>query len=393
MNTFNIASERAKKLQPSMTLEITALAQELKKKGKDICSLSQGEPDFDTPGFITEAAIKALKDGVTRYGPAAGDPELREVIAKKITEINKIPTNIENVLVTNGGKQAIFNLFLTLLNPGDEVIIPSPYWLSYPEMVKLADAIPIYTNTKATNGFKIDLEDLESKITEKTKLIIINSPGNPTGRVIRKDELEKVAEILRKHPNILVLSDEIYEHLISNNVLHYSLASIAPDLRERVFIVNGFAKAWAMTGWRVGYLAGDSNIIKKSIALQSQSTSNVCSFAQKGAIAAITSSKDHIQFMIDSYNKRRVILNDGIQKMDGLTVILQEGAFYSFPKLHERFPESLEFCKIALEKVGLAVVPGIAFGNDKCIRLSCAVSDNVIKEGLYRLDKLLNYLG
>ncbi len=390
MTQFNSISQRAAALKPSLTLEISALAKALKKEGKDICSLSAGEPDFNTPEFIVEAAIKALKDGLTRYGPASGDSELREAIAYKVTRTNKVPTKSENVLITNGGKQAIFNLFQVILNPGDEVLIPSPYWLSYPEMVRLAGAIPIPISSSPNDGFKIQLESLESKINNKTRLLILNSPCNPTGRVMQKDELESIAKILRHHPQVSVMSDEIYEFLISKNSYHISIGEVAPDLLNRIYIVNGFAKAWAMTGWRIGYLSGNIEVINKAIALQSQSTSNVCSFAQRGALAAIQSPKEAIQEMVDSYNERRRLLTQGLSNIKGISVSPQEGAFYAFPKLPEDITDSLNFCKMALEKVGLAIVPGIAFGDNQCIRLSSAVSKDTIFDGLNRLNKFLS---
>ncbi|KGG12556.1 Aspartate aminotransferase [Prochlorococcus sp. MIT 0601] len=370
-------------------MEINALAMSLKKEGKDICSLSAGEPDFQTPDFIVEAAIKALRDGITRYGPSAGDPELRQAIAKKVSDTNNFPTTEENVLITNGGKQAIFNLFQVILNKGDEVIIPSPYWLSYPAMAKLAGAVPKTVMTAPKDGFKLNLQKLESQISTKTKLLIINSPANPTGRVMQKEELNGIADILRKHPHVSIMSDEIYEFLISKEQIHHSIGAIAPDLQKRIFIVNGFAKGWAMTGWRVGYLVGPRNVIRKSIALQSQSTSNVCSFAQKGALAAMLGPKESVQAMATSYNERREVLTNGLTEIDGLTLMPQKGAFYAFPELPESCPDSISFCKLALEKENLAIVPGIAFGNDRCVRLSCAASLRTIDTGITRLKNLI----
>ena len=389
MNKSNSISQRAAALKPSLTLEISALANALKNEGKNICSLSAGEPDFNTPEYIVEAAVKALRDGLTRYGPAAGDHQLREAIANKITNLNNIPTQPENVVITNGGKQAIFNLFQVVLNPGDEVIIPSPYWLSYPEMARLAGAIPIFISSSPENGFKINLRELENKITNKTKLLIINSPCNPTGRVIDKSELIAISELMRNHPQVSIMSDEIYEFLISPKAQHISIGEVAPDLRSRIFIVNGFAKAWAMTGWRVGYLSGNVEVIKKAIALQSQSTSNVCSFAQKGALAAINASRETMLEMINSYNSRRSLLANSLNDIEGISLYPQEGAFYAFPKLPEQAKDSLSFCKLALERFGLAIVPGLPFGNDQCVRLSCAVSIETIHDGINRLKNLL----
>ena len=382
-------SDRAVALKPSMTLAISARAKALKKEGKNICSLSAGEPDFDTPEFIVEAAIKALKDGITRYGPAAGDPALREAIALKLSQTNKIPTKAEQVLITNGGKQAIFNLFQVILNPGDEVIIPSPYWLSYPEIVKLTGAKPIIINSSPEEGFKINIELLESSINSKTRLIILNSPCNPTGRLTQPNEMKLIADILRKNPNVKIMTDEIYEFLIAENEKHFSFGSIAPDLKDRIFTVNGFAKSWAMTGWRIGYLSGNLEVINSAIALQSQSTSNVCSFAQRGALAALQGPLDSIGYMVEKYNSRRTLLVNGLKKIKGITIVPPKGAFYAFPQLPNGYPDSISFCKLALERVGLAMIPGCAFGDDSCVRLSCAVSSHNISDGINRLKEFM----
>ncbi len=386
----DLISKRALGLKPSLTLEISALAQSLKKQGKDICSMSAGEPDFETPEFIVQATQKALKDGETKYGPAAGDPALREAIALKLTEINNVPSNPENILITNGGKQSIFNLIQVLINPGDEVIVPSPYWLSYPEIIRFAEGIPVFVESSPKDGFALNIKYLEQKINQKTKLLIINSPCNPTGQVMGIDKLQSIASLLRKYPNVFVISDEIYEFLISDEVKHYSLSSIAPDLTDRIFIVNGFAKSWAMTGWRIGYLRGKIDFVNKAVALQSQSTSNVCTFAQKGALAAIKENPRGMEYMIKSYNTRRKVLCNGLKEIKGLTLEPQQGAFYAFPCLNEKLPSSLAFCKYALEKAGLAIIPGAAFGNDRCIRISCSVSKQTISNGLSRLSNIIN---
>lgn len=383
-------SIRALSIKPSLTLEISAKANALKAKGKNICSLSAGEPDFDTPEFIIDATLKALKDGKTRYGPAAGDPELREAIAEKQTNINKVPTKKDNVLVTNGGKQAIYNLFQVVLNPGDEVLIPSPYWLSYPEITLLAGAKPIKIKSSTKDNFKIDINSLEENVTEKTRLLIINSPSNPTGCVLTEQEMRTISDFLRRHPRILLMSDEIYEFLISSDEVHHSFAKVSPDLKNRIFTVNGFAKAWAMTGWRIGYLTGNEEVIKKAIALQSQSTSNVCSFAQKGAIAALQGSKDCVHEMAEIYNKRRLLIIERLKKIKNISFVPPTGAFYVFPEINVNNIDSISFCKLALDKVGLAIVPGIAFGDDKCIRISYASSNEMINDGVDRLERLLN---
>ena len=382
-------SARAVALKPSLTLAIGAQAKALQRAGRDICSLSAGEPDFDTPDFIVEATRQALRDGITRYGPAAGDPELRAAVAEKLSSGNGIATSPEQVLITNGGKQAIYNLFQVLLNPGDEVLLPAPYWLSYPEMAALAGAKVKLIPTQAEEGFRLDLAAVEAAISPRSRLLVLNSPGNPTGRVMERQELEGVAELVRRHPQLLVMSDEIYEFLLAEGEQHHSFAAIAPDLADRCFTVNGFAKGWAMTGWRLGYLAGHKDVIKAAAALQSQSTSNVCSFAQRGALAAIQGPRDCVSAMAESYNRRRQLLTEGLQGIEGITLVEPRGAFYAFPQLPESAGGSMDFCRRALEQAGLAVVPGLAFGNDRCIRLSCAVSRETIRDGLSRLTQLL----
>ena len=382
-------SHRAVALQPSLTLEINARAKALQQEGRDICSLSAGEPDFDTPDFIVEASIEALRNGITRYGPAAGDPHLRELIAAKISNSNGIPTTAAQVLVTNGGKQAIYNLFQVLLNPGDEVLIPAPYWLSYPEMARLAGARPVAVPSSADDGFRLDLNALEAAISPASRVLVINSPSNPTGRVLSREELLSIAELVRRHPRLVVMSDEIYEYLLDDDVTHFSFASLAPDLQDRCFMVNGFAKGWAMTGWRLGYLSGDQSVIKAASALQSQSTSNVCSFAQQGAVAALSAPMDCVKTMAESYNRRRAFLVTGLEKLSGITLVPPQGAFYAFPQLPEACGDSMSFCHRALEEEGLAIVPGAAFGDDRCVRVSCAVSRETITDGLARLARLL----
>jgi aspartate aminotransferase len=318
---------------------------------------------------------------------------LREAIADKLTHHNGIPSTAANVLVTNGGKQAIFNLFQVVLNPGDQVLIPAPYWLSYPEMARLAGGEPVVVPSSAEQGFKLDLQALEAAISPQTRLLVINTPSNPTGRVSDRDELEAVASIVRRHPQLLVMSDEIYEYLLEEGETHHSFAAVAPDLADRTFIVNGFAKGWAMTGWRLGYLAGAPDVIKAAAALQSQSTSNVCSFAQRGALAALKGPHDCVTTMAASYNSRRSLLVVGLQAIDGLTLAVPRGAFYAFPQLPQHISGSLSFCETALEQEGLALVPGAAFGDDRCVRLSCAVSHETIKDGLGRMKRLLSSRG
>ncbi|MFM8260036.1 MAG: pyridoxal phosphate-dependent aminotransferase [Vulcanococcus sp.] len=382
-------SARAETLQPSLTLAIAAKAKALKADGKDICSLSAGEPDFDTPAFIRQAAAAALEGGQTRYGPAAGEPALREAIAAKLSGENAVPTRPEQVLVTNGGKQALFNLFQVLLGPGDELLLPAPFWLSYPDMAQLAGASVRLIPSSAAEGFRLDPARLEAAITPASKLLVLNSPGNPTGTVLSRQELEAIAAVLRRHPQVAVVCDEIYEFLLAPGHAHHSFAAVAPDLADRVFSVNGFAKGWAMTGWRIGWLAGPTAVVKAAIALQSQSTSNVCSFAQYGALAAISGPRDCVQAMAEQFSQRRRLLSDGLRAIPGLQLLPPEGAFYAFPDISSSGLDSMTVCNRLLEEQGLAVVPGVAFGDDRCIRLSCAASPATIDDGLARLERFI----
>ena len=382
-------SARAQALQPSLTLAIAARAKALKAAGEDICSLSAGEPDFDTPAFIRQAAAEALEAGHTRYGPAAGEPALRDAIATKLSQENGVPTRGEQVLVTNGGKQALYNLFQVLLGPGDELLLPAPYWLSYPELARLAGASVRLIPSSAAEGFRLDADRLEAAISPASKLLVLNSPSNPTGMVLSRPELEAIAAVLRRHPQVAVVCDEIYEFLLAPGHEHHSFAAVAPDLADRVFTVNGFAKGWAMTGWRIGWLAGPTEVVKAAIALQSQSTSNVCSFAQFGALAAIRGSRACVQAMAEQFNERRSLLSEGLRAITGLGLLPPEGAFYAFPDVSSTGLDSMSFCNRLLEEQGLAAVPGVAFGDDRCIRLSCAASNATIEDGLARLRRFI----
>tara|TARA_Y100000991_G_scaffold1060_1_gene837 strand:+ start:575 stop:1747 length:1173 start_codon:yes stop_codon:yes gene_type:complete len=385
-------SARAASLQPSLTLAIAARAKQLQAEGQDICSLSAGEPNFDTPAFIRQAAAAALEEGVTRYGPAAGDPALRQAIAEKLNHCNGMDITSDQVLVTNGGKQALYNLFQVLLEPGDEVLLPAPYWLTYPELARLAGAEVRLLASNATDGFRLDLEALEALITPNSRLLVLNTPSNPTGLVLQREELEAIAALLRRHPQVAVVCDEIYEHLLADDQTHHSLASLAPDLADRLFVVNGFAKGWAMTGWRLGYLAGPTQVIKAAIALQSQSTSNVCSFAQRGALAALQGPLDCVKEMALSFSQRRSHLTAGLQQLSDVVVVPPQGAFYAFPDISAYGLDSMTFCQQLLDQQGLAVVPGVAFGDDRCIRLSCAVTTATIDDGLDRLKSFFQSL-
>ncbi len=379
---------RVGQVPPSLTLSIAAKAKAMKAEGIDVCSFSAGEPDFDTPAHIKAAAKKALDDGQTRYGPAAGEPKLREAIARKLREDNGLCYNAENVIVTNGGKHSLFNLMLGLIEPGDEVIIPAPYWLSYPEMVKLAGGTPVIVPTDASTGYKITPEQLAKAITPQTKLFILNSPSNPTGMVYTPAEIKALAEIVVEH-DILVVSDEIYEKILYDGAEHLSIGAVGPEIFERTIISSGFAKAYSMTGWRLGYLAGSLELIKAMITIQGHSTSNVCTFAQYGAIAALEGSQDCVEEMRLAFAKRRQVMLERLNAIPGLICPQPDGAFYMFPNISKTGLKSLEFCDGLLEQEQVAVIPGIAFGADDCIRLSYATDMTSIEKGMDRLEKFV----
>ncbi|MFN9933734.1 MAG: pyridoxal phosphate-dependent aminotransferase [Cyanobacteriota bacterium] len=385
-------SARAGALQPSLTLAIAAKARQLRADGHDICSLSAGEPDFDTPAFIRQAAAAALEAGHTRYGPVAGEPALRQAIASKLERENGVSLAADQVLVTNGGKQALYNLVQVLLDPGDEVLLPSPYWLSYPEMAHLAGASVRLLPSEAESGFRLDPARLEAAITPASRLLVLNSPSNPTGMVMTREEMEVVAEVLRRHPRVAVVCDEIYEFLTAPGHQHHCFAAVAPDLADRVFLVNGFAKGWAMTGWRLGWLAGPKHVVAAASALQSQSTSNVCSFAQFGGLAAIEAPRDCVHAMAEQFDERRALLSERLMAIEGIKLRAPEGAFYAFPDVSQWGLDSMTLCNRLLDQVGLAVVPGVAFGDDRCIRLSCAAAPATIEDGIDRLNRFLTSL-
>lgn len=379
---------RVGQVPPSLTLAISAKAKALKADGIDVCSFSAGEPDFDTPAHIKAAAEKALEEGKTKYGPAAGEPKLRDAIARKLRDDNGLCYNAENVIVTNGGKHSLFNLMLALIEAGDEVIIPAPYWLSYPEMVKLAEGTPVIVPTDASTGYKITPDQLRSAITPKTKLFVLNSPSNPTGMVYTPAEIKELAEVVVEK-DILVVSDEIYEKILYDGAEHLSIGAVGPEIFERTIISNGFAKAYSMTGWRLGYLAGPIPLIKATTTIQSHSTSNVCTFAQYGAIAALESSQDCVEEMCQAFAERRKVMLERLNAIPGLMCPKPDGAFYMFPDISKTGMKSLEFCDALLESQQVAVIPGIAFGADDCIRLSYATDMASIEKGMDRLEKFV----
>lgn len=380
---------RVGQVSPSLTLAIAAKAKAMRAEGIDVCSFSAGEPDFDTPTHIKAAAKQALDEGKTKYGPAAGEPKLRDAIAQKLQTENHLPYRAEQVVVTNGGKHSLFNLMLALLNPGDEVIIPAPYWLSYPEMVKLAAGVPVILETDAASNYKVTPDQLRQAITPRTRLFVLNSPSNPTGVVYTPDEIRAIAQVIVEK-DILVVSDEIYEKMIYGNAEHLSIGSVSPEVFERTIVSNGFAKAYSMTGWRVGYLAGPLDLIKAVNTLQSHSTSNVCTFAQYGAIAAYQGSQDCVEEMRQAFAQRRQVMLDHLNAIPGLSCPPPDGAFYLFPNISKTGLKSLEFCDKLLEAQQVAVIPGVAFGADDHIRLSYATDMATIETGMERLAQFVS---
>ncbi len=379
---------RVSQVKPSLTLAIAAKAKAMKAEGIDVCSFSAGEPDFDSPAHVKAAAKKALDEGKTKYGPAAGEPKLREAIAHKLKTDNGLDYKAENVIVTNGGKHSLFNLMLALIEAGDEVIIPAPYWLSYPEMVTLAGGKPVIVNTDVASGYKITPEQLRSSITPQTKLFVLNSPSNPTGMVYTPNEIKALAEVV-VDTDILVVSDEIYEKILYDGAEHVSIGSLGEEIFARTLISNGFAKAYSMTGWRIGYLAGPKEIIQAASTIQGHSTSNVCTFAQYGAIAALEGSQDCVEQMRLAFAKRRQVMLERLNAIPGLNCPQPDGAFYMFPDISKTKLKSLEFCNSLLEKEQVAVIPGIAFGADDNIRLSYATDMATIEKGMDRLEKFV----
>lgn len=384
-------TQRVSQVLPSITLAITAKAKEMREKGIDICSFTAGEPDFATPAHITAAAKLALDQGKTRYGPSAGEPALRQAIALKLQQDNQLCYEAKNVIVTNGGKHSLFNLMLAIIETGDEVIIPAPYWLSYPEMVKLAEGTPVIVETTAATDYKITPAQLQAAITPRTKLFVLNSPSNPTGAVYTPEEIRALAEVVVKN-DILVVSDEIYEKILYDGTEHLSIGAVSEEAFKRTIISNGFAKSYSMTGWRVGYLAGPEALIKATDTIQGHSTSNVCTFAQYGAIAALQDSQDCIQTMLTAFTERRKVIVEGINAIPKLSCPTPLGAFYVFVDVSQTGLDSLTFSDKLLESQEVAVIPGVAFGDDQCIRLSYATDLKTIEKGLERLGKFVSSL-
>jgi len=382
----DFVADRSKALTPSLTLAVDAKAKAMKAAGEDVCGFGAGEPDFDTPQHIKDAAAAALTRGMTKYTPSSGTPELRQAIAAKLARKNNIQYKPAQVIVSCGGKHSCFNVVFATCNPGDEVIIPAPYWLSYPEMVKMAAAKPVILPTSDATEFKITPEQLRAAITPRTKLFILNSPSNPTGSVYTRAELEALARVCIEK-GVLVLSDEIYEDLIYAGATHHSLASSGPEFYAHTVTVIGFSKAYSMTGWRLGYLAAPEPIAKAIDAIQSHSTSNPTSFAQAGAVAALAGPQDHLKLWLEEFTKRRNYMLQRLNAIPGVSCIDAKGAFYLLPNISKLGLAPMEFSKQLLDEEKVAVVPGEAFGTDRHIRLSYASSMANIEKGLDRIER------
>lgn len=382
---MDFISEYASSLTPSLTLAVTNKAKEMKARGEQVFGLAGGEPDKDTPENIKQAAIKALNEGATKYTPSVGLPALREAIAAKLKKDNGLEYGIDQICVTSGAKPAVYAALRAVINPGDEVIIPTPYWVSYPSMVQLCGGTPVLVETKPENGWKITAEEFENAMTPRTKLIIINSPQNPTGAVYSEDELRAIGEIAVEE-DILILADEIYEHLVYGDAKHVSIASLSPELYNLTITVNGFSKSYAMTGWRLGYTAAPAEIAQAIKLSMDHTASNATTFCQYGAIEALKGEQTFIADLREEYDFRRQYVYDRLSKMPKIKVVEPKGAFYFFIDTTELGIGSLELCEKLLERYKVAAVPGIAFGNDHAIRISYCTSLDVLKEGLDRLE-------
>ncbi len=382
-------SERIGTLSPSLTIAITMLAQDLKASGKDVLSFSAGEPDFGTPQRIKDEAIKAINDGFTQYTAVPGIIEVREAIATKLKRDNNLDYAPSDIIVSNGAKHSLFNLFQAVINEGDEVIIPAPYWVTYPELVKYASGIPVIIDTNDISQFKITPEQLQAAITPKTKMLVLTTPSNPTGSIYSRDELEALGEVL-KGTDIIIASDEMYEKLVYD-VDFTATASISEDMYQRTVTINGLSKSVAMTGWRFGYLASaDKELISVMNKLQSQSTSNINSITQKAAIPALNGEVDEeIEMMRRAFEARAKEATELMNEIDGLSVLKPQGAFYLFVNIKDISNDSIEFCKELLQEVGVAVVPGIGFGSEGYFRFSFATDMTTIREGIRRIEKFV----
>lgn len=403
---MKLVAKRLDVVEPSPTLAITAKANQLKASGLDVVGFGAGEPDFDTPSHIKEAAKKAMDAGKTKYTPVSGTPSLKEAIIQKFQKDNGLKYDKNQIIVGTGGKQVLYNFFLATLNPGDEVIIPAPYWVSYADIVRLAEGTPIIIETSIKNGFKITPEELKSAITKKTKVFIFNSPSNPTGAAYTRKDVEGLVSIL-ENEDIITVSDDIYEKIIYDNLEFVNPAMISEKMKEKTFIVNGVSKAYSMTGWRIGYGAGHPEIVKNMDTMQGQSTSNPSSISQAAAEAALMGDQKPVDDMLKAFDERRKLIVGLLREIPGIECRMPEGAFYAFPYLTEVYKlpgfqtlldekkensKSKLFCDLLLEKYNVACVPGIAFGDDQAIRLSYALGEADIKKGVSRIKQMVEDL-
>jgi len=390
-------SIRVQQVKPSATLAITAKAAEMRAAGRSIISLSVGEPDFETPKAAREAGIEAINSGFTRYTAVAGIPDLRKAIAEKFKRDNDLDYSPDEILVSTGGKQCIFNLLMAVMNPGERAIIPAPYWVSYPDMVKLTEGTPVIVNTTAESGFKITAEQLEAALCHRCKVLFLNSPSNPTGMAYTAEELASIGEVVRRHPDLIVATDDMYEKIIFDGKSFVTFAQVNPDLKDQTITLNGVSKAYCMTGWRIGFCAGPSTIIKAMGKIQGQSTSNPNSIAQKAALAALTGPTDELEKMVRTYEVRRNWLVDALNAIEGMHAIVPDGAFYVFPSVDGwidkttasglKLTDDVVICEWLLEEAGVALVPGTEFGSPGHIRFSYAVSQETLQDAVNRIAK------
>jgi aspartate aminotransferase len=392
---MSIIARRLAAIKPSPTMAVTSLARELKAAGRDVIGLGAGEPDFDTPDSIKEAAIAAIRAGQTKYTAVDGTPELKSAVATKFRRENGLEFGLDEISVGTGGKQIIYNALMATLDPGDEVVIPAPYWVSYPDMVLLAGGTPVVVTCPDQTGFKLRAEDLEAAITPRTKWLILNSPSNPTGAAYTKSELSELTGVLRRHPQVWLLSDDIYEHLVYDDFQFVTPLAVEPALRARCLTMNGVAKAYAMTGWRIGYAGGPAELIRAMAKVQSQSTSNPCSISQAATVAALNGPQDFLQGWVATFKRRRDLVVDMLNRSPTLRCHRPEGAFYVYPScagaIGQRTPggdvlrDSESFARYLLETVGVAVVHGTAFGMDPYFRISYATSTDLLEEACRRI--------
>ncbi|GFN36479.1 pyridoxal phosphate-dependent aminotransferase [Tepidimicrobium xylanilyticum] len=391
-----ILSEKGLSISPSVTLEITAKAKAMKAEGIDVIGFGAGEPDFNTPENIRNEGIRAINEGLTRYTPASGIEELKKAICKKFKDDNNLDYTPKNIVISNGAKHSIYNALLAILNPGDEVIIGVPYWVSYPELIKIAGGVPVYINTNEEENFKFTVEKLDKVLTEKTKALILNSPGNPTGSIYEEEELKMIADWAVKN-NIIVISDEIYEKLVYDGK-HVSIASMNPEIKELTIVINGMSKAYAMPGWRIGFTAANEQIAKVMNNIQSHTTSNPCSISQYASVVGLLGDQSEVYRMKEEFKRRRDYMVEKINSIKGLSCRKPKGAFYIMVNITQikgktidgiQVNSSLDFAKVLLDKARVAVIPGIGFGDDDYIRLSYATSMENIKEGLNRIEEII----